>query len=58
MNKCIIKCVGKFDELLTALATLQAVYGKNAKLCEIETAKRFYEVKNVVENQFEKGDNL
>ena len=58
MDRYIIKGAGKMHEITTALATLQAVYGKDAKLCDIENAKRFYEVKKVVENQFEKGDNL
>ena len=58
MHKCIIRCVGKFDELLTALATLQAVYGKDATLEEIATATRYGRMKTVVRKQFEKGDRL
>ena len=57
MDNYIIKGAGTIDEICTALKTLSAVFGKDAKLCEIDTAKRFFEIKKIVGIQFEKGES-
>ena len=56
MDKMIIKGCGTMDEVLTALKTMQAVFGNDARLTDIATAKRFFEVNKVVGNQFDEGE--
>ena len=52
MDKMIINGTGTVDEILTALKTMQAVFGKKATLSEVETATRYGKVLIAEEKQF------
>lgn len=52
MDNYIIKGAGTIDEILTALKTLSAVFGKKATLSEVETATRYGKVLIAEEKQF------
>jgi hypothetical protein len=53
MDNYIIKGAGTIDEILTALKTMQAVFGKNARLTEIATATRYGRLTATVNRQLE-----
>lgn len=53
MDNYIIKGAGTINEILTALKTLSAVFGKNARLTEIATATRYGRIKTAVNRQLE-----
>jgi hypothetical protein len=53
MEKYIIKGCGTIDEILTALKTMQAVFGKNATLEEVATATRYGRLTATVNRQLE-----
>ena len=53
MDKMIIKGAGTIDEILTALKTMQAVFGKNATLEEVATATRYGRLTATVNRQLE-----
>lgn len=56
MENYVIKASGTMDEVLTALKTMQAVFGTNAKVSDIAKMSRLAQIKNAVNNQFEKGE--
>lgn len=41
MKNYIIKGCGTIDEICTALKTMRAVFGKDARLAEVATATRY-----------------
>jgi hypothetical protein len=53
MDKMIIKGAGTIDEICTALKTMQAVFGKNARLAEVATATRYGRLTATVNRQLE-----
>ena len=53
MDNYIIKGAGTIDEILTALKTMSAVFGKNARLEEVATATRYAQIKTAVNRQIE-----
>ena len=53
MDKMIIKGAGTIDEICTALKTLSAVFGKNARLTEVATATRYGRLTATVNRQLE-----
>ena len=53
MDKMIIKGAGTIDEICTALKTMQAVFGKNARLTEVATATRYGRLTATVNRQLE-----
>ena len=53
MDNYIIKGCGTIDEICTALKTMQAVFGKGAKLSEVERETRAVQLKNAISRQFE-----
>lgn len=53
MDNYIIKGAGTIDEILTALKTLSAIFGKNARLTEIATATRYGRLTATVNRQIE-----
>jgi hypothetical protein len=53
MDNYIIKGCGTIDEILTALKTMQAVFGKNATLEEVATATRYGRLTATVNRQLE-----
>jgi hypothetical protein len=56
MDNYIIKGTGTIDEICTALKTMQAVFGKEARLTEIATATRYGRIKTAVRKQFDEGE--
>ena len=57
MDKMIIKGAGTIDEICTALKTMQAVFGKDARLTEVATATRYGRINTAVRKQIdEEGD--
>ena len=57
MNNYIIKGAGTIDEICTALKTMQAVFGKEARLEEVATATRYGRIKTAVRKQFDEGES-
>lgn len=57
MDKYIIKGVGTIDEICTALKTMQAVFGKEARLTEVATATRYGRIETAVRKQFDEGES-
>ena len=57
MENYIIKGRGTIDEILMALKTMQAVFGKNARLTEVATATRYGRIKTAVRKQFDEGES-
>ena len=55
MDNYIIKGCGTIDEICTALKTLSAVFGKEARLTEVATATRYGRIKTAVRKQFDEG---
>ena len=53
MDNYIIKGTGTINEICTALKTMQAVFGKNARLAEVATATRYGRLKATVNRQIE-----
>lgn len=53
MDKMIIKGAGTIDEICTALKTLSAVFGKNARLTEVATATRYGRLTAITNRQIE-----
>ena len=53
MDNYIIKGAGTMNEILTALKTMQAVFGKEARLTEIATATRYGRLTATVNRQLE-----
>ena len=53
MDNYIIKGAGTINEILTALKTMQAVFGKNARLEEVATDTRYGRIKSAVNRQLE-----
>jgi hypothetical protein len=53
MDNYIIKGAGTIDEILTALKTLSAVFGKNARLTEVARATRYGRLTATVNRQLE-----
>lgn len=53
MDNYIIKGAGTIDEICTALKTMQAVFGKNARLTEIATATRYGRLTAITNRQLE-----
>lgn len=53
MDKMIIKGAGTINEILTALKTMQAVFGKEARLTEVATATRYGRLTATVNRQIE-----
>ena len=56
MDNYIIKGAGTINEICTALKTMQAVFGKNAKLEEVATATRYGRLAAITKRQLEKID--
>ena len=56
MDKMIIKGAGTIDEILTALKTLSAVFGKEARLAEVATATRYGRIETAANRQFEENE--
>lgn len=54
MDKYIIKASGNINEVLTALRTLQAVYG-GMTLTEIDKAIRYTHIHTAINRQFQGG---
>jgi hypothetical protein len=54
MDKYIIKASGNINEVLTALRTLQAVYG-GMTLTEIDKAIRYGQIHTAINRQFQGG---
>ena len=57
MDNYIIKGAGTISEILTALKTLSAVFGKEARLTEVATATRYGRIKTAVRKQFDEGES-
>ena len=57
MDKYIIKACGTFDEICTALKTLSAVFGSDAKLTDIAFLTRYGRIKTAVRKQFDEGES-
>ena len=57
MDNYIIKGCGTIDEILTALKTLSAVFGKDAKLSDVAFLTRYAQIKNTIRKQFDEGEN-
>ena len=53
MDKMIIKGAGTIDEIRTALKTMQAVFGKNARLTEVAKATRYGRLTDTMNRQIE-----
>ena len=53
MDKYIIKGAGTINEILTALKTMQAVFGKEARLTEVATATRYGRLTAITNRQLE-----
>ena len=53
MDNYIIKGAGTIDEILTALKTLSAVFGKEARLTEVATATRYGRLTAITNRQIE-----
>ena len=53
MDKIIIKGFGTIDEICTALKTMQAVFGKDATLSEIERATRYARLMTTAHRQID-----
>lgn len=53
MDNYIIKGCGTIDEILTALKTLSAVFGKETRLKEIATATRYGRLTAITNRQLE-----
>ena len=53
MDNYIIKGAGTINEILTALKTLSAVFGKDARLSEIATATRYGRLTAITNRQLE-----
>ena len=53
MENYIINVAGTIDEICTALKTLSAVFGKDARLTEIATATRYGRLTATVNRQLE-----
>ena len=54
MDNYIIKGAGTINEICTALKTMQAVFGKNARLAEVATATRYGRLTAITNRQLEK----
>ena len=57
MDNYIIKGAGTIDEICTALKTLSAAFGKEARLEEVATATRYGRIKTAVRKQFDEGES-
>ena len=53
MDNYIIKGCGTFDEICTALKTMQAVFGKEARLTELARATRYGRLMAITNRQIE-----
>lgn len=53
MENYIIKGAGTIDEICTALKTLSAVFGKEARLTEVATATRYGRLTAIMNRQLE-----
>lgn len=53
MDNYIIKGAGTIDEILTALKTIRAVFGKEARLTEVATATRYGRLTAITNRQLE-----
>lgn len=53
MDNYIIKGCGTINEILTALKTMQAVFGNDARLTEVATATRYGRLTATVNRQLE-----
>lgn len=53
MDNYIIKGAGTIDEICTALKTMSAVFGKEARLTDVATATRFGRIETVIRKQFD-----
>ena len=53
MDKMIIKGAGTIDEICTALKTMQAVFGKEARLTEVAMATRYGRLTAITNRQLE-----
>lgn len=53
MDNYIIKGAGTIDEICTALKTMQAVFGKGAKISEVAKATRATQLSTAIANQLE-----
>lgn len=56
MENYVIKASGTMGDVLTALTTLKAVFGKDATLAEMATATRFARIETAVRKQFDEGE--
>ena len=57
MNNYIIKGAGTIDEICTALKTMQAVFGNDAKLSDVAFLTRYAQIKNTIRKQFDEGES-
>ena len=53
MDNYIIKGAGTIDEICTALKTMSAVFGKEARLTDVATATRFGRIETTIRKQFD-----
>ena len=53
MENYIIKGCGTIDEICTALKTMQAVFGKDARLTEVAMATRYGRLTAITNRQIE-----
>ena len=53
MDNYIIKGCGTMDEICTALKTMSAVFGKEARLTDVATATRFGRIETAIRKQFD-----
>lgn len=53
MDNYIIKGAGTINEICTALKTLSAVFGKEARLTEVATATRYGRLTAITNRQLE-----
>jgi hypothetical protein len=58
MNKMIIKGCGTINDICTALKTLSAVFGKEARLTEIATATRYGRLTAITNRQLEEIERV
>ena len=56
MNNYTIKATGNIDEVLTALKTMESLFGKDATLAEVAKATRYGRIETATRMQFGKED--